>query len=138
MSAGNPIPVRLGVVDPDGVAVLLYAVVARGVERRPSLARAIAGEVEVRLDETAVPVRIAFVDGEVLVEDGASDDADVVVRGRLPDLAQLLVAPAAGEAPLADAPGRMALARIATQQVRVDGQRMLARKMLALLAEATS
>ncbi|HEU4658898.1 MAG TPA: hypothetical protein VFR97_15320 [Capillimicrobium sp.] len=134
MSLGKPIEVRLGAVDPDGVAPLWHAVIAHGVARRLVLAGTIEGEIEVRFDEIPVPVRIVFGDDGVLVEDGSSGSADVVVSGRMADLAQLLVTPATGaRSVLADPAGRAALDHIATQRVRVEGRRMLARKLLALL-----
>lgn len=135
MTTRKLVDVRLGSVDPDGVAPVLHAIVARGVERRPPLARSIEGEVELRFDEVSVPVRIVFDGAEVLVEDGSSGAADVIVSGRLPDVAQLLVTPAKGAIPLpTDPAGRNALGRLATQRVRIEGRRMLARKLLALLA----
>jgi hypothetical protein len=135
MNPGTPIPVRLGEVDPDGVSPVVHAVVARGAERRLPLARSIQGEVELRLDEIAVPLRIVFGPEEILVEDGSSGAPDVIVSGRLADIGQLLVTPAVGGVPLPTDPrGRAALGRLATQRVRIEGQRMLARKLLALLA----
>lgn len=135
MSVGNPIPVRLDAVDPDGISPVVHAIIARGAERRLPLARSMEGEVELRFEEVEVPVRIHFREEEIVVEDGSGGGADVVVSGRLADIAQLLVTPAVGGVPLpTDSRGRAALGRIATQRVRIDGRRMLARKLLALLA----
>jgi ubiquinone biosynthesis protein UbiJ len=132
---GIPVSIRLGAIDPDGVAPILFGLVARGAERRATLVRAIDGEVELRLAEVPVPLRIAVAGGDILVEDGSTGAADVVIHGRLADLAQLMVSPAIGGVPLPTDPrGRAALGSLATQRVRIEGKRMLARKLLALLA----
>ena len=48
------------------------AIVERGVQRRPDQARALRLEVELQMEENYPPVRIAFGDDGVLVEDGPS------------------------------------------------------------------
>jgi hypothetical protein len=130
----DPLPVRLGVLAEDGIAPGIYAIVARGVERRPDLARTLQGEVSFFFEEGFAPVRVAFGADEVLVEDGESPEPDVVVTGRLPDIVALTVAPTVGGVPNPlNARGRSVLGNLATGRVKVSGNRMLGRRLLALL-----
>jgi len=127
-------PVRLGALADDGIAPSIYALVLRGVQRRPEVAAGARGEVELRFAEGYAPIRISFGDGEVVVEDGASPDPDLVVSGALPDVVHLTTAPLVGGVPNpVNARGRSALARMARGRVRVDGDRALGRRLLRLL-----
>jgi hypothetical protein len=126
--------VRLGALAAESIAPGIYALVARGAEQRPELARGMRGEIVLRFDEGYAPVRLVFADGDVLVEDGESEAPDCEVCAPLPDLIALTVAPtvAGVPSPLATR-GRAALGSLATGRVQVSGSRMLGRKLLALL-----
>src|ERR1700738_5201958 len=69
MVSQTPPPVRLGALVDDGIAPSVYALVERGATRRPDLARAARGVVELRFDEDLAAVRIHFGEREILVED---------------------------------------------------------------------
>jgi hypothetical protein len=126
--------IRLGETTAEGIAPTVYALLERGVERRPQLAREMDGLVDLHFTEDIAPVRIAFVDGEITVEDGAWDDAHFRVAGRLPHIVHLTTTPKVGGMPNpARAQGRVALARLSRGEVRLHGDRALGRKLLRLL-----
>ncbi len=128
---------RLGELARDGIAPGIYALVARGVERKPELARRIVGEFEFHFAEGFAPVRMAFSGDDVLVEDGESTAPDLVVSGRLPDVVALTVAPKIGGVPSPlGRRGRAALGNLATGRVQIVGNRMLGRRLLALMEVA--
>lgn len=127
-------PVRLGARDPDGIAPAVFAMVERGVHKRPTLARRLHGEVELRFSEEIRPVRIAFEGERVLVEDGAPAAPALVVAGRLPDIVTLIAAPQVRGVPNpAKAGGRAAIARLARRHVTITGEPGLGRSLLQLL-----
>jgi hypothetical protein len=128
-------PLRLGAVADDGIAASIYALVERGIHRRPALARQIHGEIELRFDEELAPVRLVFEPDVVTVEDGPARRPDLVISGRLPHVVALATAPLLGGVPNPiNRRGRAALARVANRRVRVVGNRALGRKLLRLLA----
>ena len=128
-------PLRLGAVADDGIAASIYALVERGIHRRPALAREIHGEIELRFEEDLSPVRLVFELEAVTVEDGPARQPDLVISGRLPHVVALATAPLVGGVPNpASRRGRAALARMANRRVRVVGDRALGRKLLRLLA----
>jgi len=120
----------------DGISPSLFGLVEHGARRRPELARQLRGIVEIRFLERFSPVRLAFADDGVLVEDAAGGGrADLVIEGSLPDIVQLAAAPLAGGMPkLTHARGRAALMRVVSRRVRLHGDRKLARRLLRLLA----
>jgi hypothetical protein len=125
---------RLGTLDPGGIAPTVFALIERGVERRPNLARRVRGRIELRFDEEISPARIHFAGSEIVIEDGRWHEADLVVSGRLPDIARLTASPLVGGVPNpATRRGRAALARLANGRVRIAGDRALGRRLLALL-----
>ncbi len=130
-----PPPVRLGAVADDGVAATLFALVERGDAQRPGLARGLRGRVTFRFDEAGIaPARLAFGPDEIRVEDGAWEDGDLVISGRLPHIVHLTTAPLVAGVPRpTDARGRAALGRVARRELRIDGDRGLARRLLRLL-----
>lgn len=129
-----PPTVRLGATTENGIAASIYALVDRGISRRPALAGELHGEIELRFEEDLAPVRLAFDDGEVTVEDGPCDQPDLVVSGRLPHVVALTTAPLVGGLPNPiSRRGRVALARVADRRVRISGDRALGRKLLRLL-----
>jgi ubiquinone biosynthesis protein UbiJ len=133
MAARRP-ALRLGRTTPEGIAPTLYALLERGVDRRPELARELDGRVDLHFAEEIEPVRIAFAGAQITVEDGAWDDADFRVRGRLPHIVHLTTTPmVAGLPNPARADGRTALSHLRRGEVRLTGDRTLGRKFLRLL-----
>jgi hypothetical protein len=125
---------RLGATSDEGIAPTLYALLERGVERRPALAREMDGLVDLHFAEKIAPVRIAFHGAEITVEDGEWDDADFRVSGRLPHIVHLTTSPKVGGMPNpARAGGRTALARLRRGDIRLSGNRALGRQLLRLL-----
>jgi hypothetical protein len=117
-----------------GLAPAILGIIERGVRRRPVPARALRGEVELRIEDGYPPVRVAFGPDEVLVEDGAAEAADLRIRGSLPDLISLIVAPAVAGLPNPmNARGRAALQLVASRRVRVEGRLGLMRRVLAVI-----
>jgi hypothetical protein len=128
-------PLRLGAVADDGIAASIYALVDRGMQRRPAVARQIHGEIELRFEEDLSPVRLVFDLEAVTVEDGPARQPDLVISGRLPHVVALATAPLVGGVPNpVNRRGRAALARVANRRVRVVGNRALGRRLLRLLA----
>jgi len=85
-------------------------------------ARALAIEVELRMEESYPPVRIVFGSDAVLVEDGPGEAPALRVSGALSDLVALLVAPVLGGVPNPMNPrGRAALGMVASCRVRIEG-----------------
>jgi hypothetical protein len=134
MASIAPPGLRLGATGEDGIAPTMYALLDRGLRRRPELARAMRGLVELRWQEDITPVRIAFEENEVIVEDGIWEVPDLVIAGRLPHIVHLTTSPMlAGVPNPARAHGRAALGRLRRRDVRIEGDRALGRKLLALL-----
>lgn len=131
--ASSPPRVRLGDLADDGIAPGIYALVARGAERRPDLARSLEGTVAFRFEEGFAAVRVTFSGEEILVED-AEGESDVEIRGALPAVCALTVTPTVAGVPSPLNPrGRAALGHLATGRVQIDGSRALGRRLLALL-----
>lgn len=130
--------VKLGYVDPSGIAPSMYVLIERGAGRRPKIVRSMRGTVEIRFKEKFTPVGIDFGDDHILVEDVREDEdrdrPDLVISGSLPDVVQLAAAPLVGGLPTpTNARGRAALARVAGRRVKIEGSPMLARRLLRLL-----
>src|SRR4051794_34225374 len=125
---------RLGATSDEGIAPTMFGLLDRGLRRRPELAREMRGLIELRWDEEIAPVRIAFEDDEVVVEDGSWEVPDLVISGRLPHIVHLTTAPMLGGVPNpARAHGRAALGRLRRRDITIEGDRALGRKLLALL-----
>jgi hypothetical protein len=134
MDAGEARPVRLGVLVDGGLAPAILAVIERGVQRRPALARSLEAEVELDMDEGETPVRIVFARDHVLVEDGSAAAPDLRIAGAMSDLTSLMVAPVVGGVPHPmRARGRAALGILAFGRVRVNGRISLMRRFLNLI-----
>ena len=117
-----------------GVAPAIMAIVDRGAQHRPELARELSAEIELKIEERYPPVRIVFDNGSILVEDGAADEPDLRVTGTLPDLVSLLVAPLVGGLPNPMASkGRAALGMVALRRVKVEGRLTLLRRFLGVI-----
>lgn len=130
---GQP-TVRLGTLQPGGLAPAVMAIIDRGVRRRPDLARTLTIEVELSFQEQHPPVRIAFDEREVLVEDGPATSPDLRIDGQLSDHIALMVAPVVGGLPsLFDARGRAALGMVVSRRVRLQGSLGLLRRFLGLI-----
>jgi hypothetical protein len=126
--------VRLGALADGGLAPAIMAIVERGVSRRPAQARALAVEVELRMEENYPPVRIVFGEDVVLVEDGPGQAPALRISGALSDLVALLVTPLVGGVPNPiDARGRAALGLFATRRVRIEGGIGLMRSFLGVV-----
>lgn len=125
---------RLGALAEGGLAPAIMAIVERGVSRRPDQARALAVEVELRMEESYPPVRILFDEHVVLVEDGPGHAPGLRISGALSDLVSLLVAPLLGGVPNPiDRRGRAALGLFASRRVRIEGGIGLMRSFLGVV-----
>jgi len=128
--------VKLGHQAPNGIAAGLLALVERGAQKRPRVARELRGRVEIRFAEDYAPVRLHFDDAHVLIEDGNGRrwSSDLVIEGSLPDVVQLATAPLIGGMPKPTSKrGRAALASVAARRVRIEGSALLARRVMKLL-----
>jgi hypothetical protein len=104
------------------------------VRQRPVPARALRAEVELTIEDGYPPVRIVFGADEVLVEDGACQSPDLRIRGALPDLISLLVAPLVRGWPNPiNARGRAALQLVTSRRVRLEGRLSLMRQVLSVI-----
>jgi hypothetical protein len=132
----GPPQVKLGHQARNGIAAGLLALVERGAAKRPRVARELRGRVEIRFAEDYAPVRLDFGDDHVLVADGNGRrwSSDLVIEGSLPDVVQLATAPLVGGMPRpTDKRGRAALANVAARRVRIEGNALLARRVMKLL-----
>jgi hypothetical protein len=131
--------IRLGRMVEDGVAPSIFGLIERGVARQPDLASQMRGRVVFSFAEDFSPLRIHFKPRSVVVEDGDSRKPDLVITGRLPDIVHFATVPTL-QGRLHGVPdprrprGRRALSRIASGRVRVEGDRVLGRRLLRLLA----
>lgn len=129
-----PPTVQLGEIAQGGVAPAIMAIVDRGARCRPDAVRTLRADVELNIEERYPPVRIAFDQGRVLVEDGSFSEPDLRITGTLPDLVSLMVAPLVGGVPNpVAARGRAALGLVALRRVRVEGRLALMRQFLAVI-----
>jgi hypothetical protein len=126
--------VELGALEDGGLAPAIMAIIERGVRRRPALAHTLIAEVELAIAEPYPPVRIAFGEDLVLIEDGPATAPDLRITGSLGDLVSLMVAPLVRGVPSPiNARGRAALTMVAQRRVRVDGRLALMRKFLQII-----
>jgi hypothetical protein len=127
-------PVRLGEFSEGSLAPVIFAIVERGVMRRPELAAELRAEVELATGQEFPPVRVVFASSEVVVEDGPAEGPDLRVDGSLADLISLLVAPLMGGLPSpVRARGRAALGMVVFRRVRIQGKIGLMRRILAVV-----
>lgn len=140
MAGGPHTPeVKLGQTVSNGIAPSMFALIDRGVTRRPEIARALRGKVVIRFREQIAPVRISFGQRVIRVEDGDVRSPDVTVTGSLPHVVQLTVTPMGrmgrlGIPDLRDSRGRAALLRVAFRRVRIGGDLGLALRVLEMMA----
>jgi hypothetical protein len=140
MSAnGRVTGVRLGRMVEDGVAPSIFGLIERGIAREPDLAARMRGRVVFRFTEDFSPLRITFRPRSVIVEDGDVRKPDLVIAGRLPDIVHFATVPTLrgrlhGVPDPRQPRGRRALRRLASGRIRVEGDRVLGRRLLRLLA----
>jgi hypothetical protein len=140
MGSDGRVPrVRLGRMVEDGVAPSIYGLLERGIAREPELLAGMRGRVVFRFTEEFSPLRVTFRPRSVVVEDGDLRKPDLVIAGRLPDIVHFATVPTLrgrfhGVPDPRRARGRAALARLARGRLRVEGDRVLARRLLRLLA----
>jgi hypothetical protein len=137
--ADSPPKIRLGRMMEDGVSPSIFGLIERGLAREPEVARKMRGRVVFRFSEDFSPVRISFRPRSVVVEDGDSRKPDLVIAGRLPDIVHFATVPTLpgrlhGVPDPRRPRGRRALQRLASGRVRVEGDRVLGRRLLRLLA----
>lgn len=123
----------------DGVAPSIFALLERGIQRRPEIAAQMRGRVVFRFAEDFSPLRISFKPKTVVLEDGDLRKPDLVIAGSMPDIVHLLTVPILigrlGGLPNPAKPrGREALARIVSGRVRMDGDTSFGLRLLRLLA----
>jgi hypothetical protein len=140
MTRNGKVPsVRLGRMVEDGVAPSIFGLIERGIAREPELASQMRGRVVFRFAEDFSPLRIQFKPRSVIVEDGDSRKPDLVISGRLPDIVHFATVPTL-KGRLHGVPdprrprGRRALRRLADGRIRIEGDRVLGRRLLRLLA----
>jgi hypothetical protein len=138
-SNGRAPTVRLGRMVEDGVAPSIFGLIERGIAREPELAARMRGRVVFRFAEDFSPLRIQFSPRSVVVEDGDSRKPDLVIAGSLPDIVHFATVPTLrgrlhGVPDPRQRRGRSALRRISSGRVRIEGDRVLARRLLRLLA----
>jgi hypothetical protein len=131
------VPVRLGHQAENSIAPALFALVERGAARSPAAAQQLRGRVELRFDEGYPPVSVAHDPHGCLVVEDVNDESprpELVVTGPLPKVLELATVPrAAGLPSFRDRRGRAALATIARGGVRLEGSKLLGRRLLALI-----
>jgi hypothetical protein len=130
----HPPAVRLGAVQHGGLAPAILAIIERGVRHRPALAHTLGAEIELAIEEPYPPVRIAFGERRVLVEDGPGSAPDLRISGSLADLVSLMVVPLVRGVPSPiRGRGRAAFGLVAQGRVKVEGRLGLMRKFLLLI-----
>jgi hypothetical protein len=138
-SNGKGPSIRLGRMVEDGVAPSIFGLIERGIAREPELAAQMRGRIVFRFTEDFSPLRIHFKPRSVVVEDGDSRKPDLIISGRLPDIVHFATVPTL-QGRLHGVPdprrprGRKALGRLASGRVRIEGDRVLGRRLLRLLA----
>lgn len=138
-SNGKAPRVRLGRMVEDGVAPGIFGLIERGIARETGLAAEMRGRVVFRFAEDFSPLRITFRPRSVVVEDGDARKPDLVIEGSLPDIVHFATVPTLrgrlhGVPDPRQPRGRKALRRLADGRVRIEGNRVLGRRLLRLLA----
>ncbi len=125
---------RLGRTLRGGIAPSIYGLVERGVLKRPELAAAVNGGVQLRFLDGYPPVAMVFEPGRIEVRDGELERPDLTVSAGLADVVLLTTAPLRMGMPSpVNARGRAVLQRMARGQIRLSGNLGLARAMLELM-----
>ena len=114
-----------------GIAPSIYALVERGVLKRPEQASAVRGRVQLRFRDEHPPVAMVFGAGRIEVFDGEVERANLTVTAGLADVVLLTTAPLRMGMPSpANARGRAVLQKMARGEIRLSGDLGLARAML--------
>lgn len=134
MAAHSAPAIRLGRTLRGGIAPSIYALVERGVLKRPEQAGAVQGRVQLRFRDGYPPVAIVFGTDEIEVFDGEAERANLTVTAGLADVVLLTTAPLRMGMPSpTNARGRAVLQKVARGEVRLSGDLGLARAMLTLM-----
>lgn len=130
-----PVPrVAIGRTSPGGIGPSIFALVERGVLKRPALAGTLRGSVALRFREELPAVAIRFEPGRIVVEDAELPHPDLVVTAGLADVVLLTTSPLRMGLPSpTDGRGRAVIGRMATGRIRLAGDIGLARGMLELM-----
>jgi len=131
----TPAPaIRLGRTLRGGIAPSIYALVERGVLKRPEHAAAVNGRVQLRFRDAHPPVAMVFERGQIEVFDGEVTGANLTVTAGLADVVLLTTAPLRMGMPSpVNARGRAVLQKMARGDIRLWGDLGLARAMLELM-----
>ena len=134
MPATNAPAIRLGRTLRGGIAPSIYALVERGVLKRPDQAAAVHGRVQLGFREAHPPVAMVFERGAIEVFDGEVERPNLTVTASLADVVLLTTAPLRMGMPSpANARGRAVLQKMARGEIRLRGDLTLARAMLELM-----
>jgi len=134
MAAPSAPVIRLGRTLRGGLAPSIYGLVERGVLKRPELAGAVRGRVQLRFGDGYPPVAMIFGVDEIEVFDGEAEGVDLTVTADLADVVLLTTAPLRMGMPSpTSARGRAVLGKMARGEVRLSGDLGLARAMLTLI-----
>ena len=126
--------IRLGRTLRGGIAPSIYALVERGVLKRPDQAATVHGRVQLRFREVHPPVAMVFDGGRIEVFDGEVERANLTVTAGLADVVLLTTAPLRMGMPSpVNARGRAVLQKMARGEIRLRGDLTLARAMLELM-----
>jgi hypothetical protein len=126
--------IRLGRTLRGGIAPSIYALVERGVLKRPEQAGVVNGRVQLRFREAHPPVAMVFEGGTIEVFDGEVERSNLRVTASLADVVLLTTAPLRMGMPSpTNARGRAVLQKMARGEIRLSGDLTLARGMLELM-----
>ena len=131
----TPAPaIRLGRTLRGGIAPSIYALVERGVLKRPDQAAVVHGRVQLRFRDDHPPVGMVFEGGQIEVFDGEVERVNLTVTAGLADVVLLTTAPLRMGMPSpVNARGRAVLQKMARGEIRLWGDLGLARSMLELM-----
>jgi hypothetical protein len=134
MPATQAPALRLGRTLRGGLAPSIYALVERGVLKRPEQAAMVNGRVQLHFGDSYPPVAMDFTHGRIEVFDGEVDRPNLTVGANLADVVLLTTAPLRMGMPSpVNARGRAVLQKMARGQIRLRGDLALARSMLELM-----
>jgi len=134
MPATNAPAIRLGLTLRGGIAPSIYALVERGVLKRPDQAAAVHGRVQLGFRDAHPPVALIFERGQIEVFDGEVERPNLTVTASLADVVLLTTAPLRMGMPSpGNARGRAVLQKMARGEIRLWGDLALARAMLELM-----
>jgi hypothetical protein len=126
--------IRLGSTLRGGLAPSIYALVERGVLKRPEHAGTVRGRVQLRFHDEYPPVAMVFGSERIEIYDGETEEPNLTVTAGLADVVLLTTAPLRMGMPSpVNARGRAVLQKMARGQIRLSGDLGLARAMLTLM-----